>query len=446
MNLFTRKFHHFLFVQLGTLLTISGTTIAQEQVKSLLLNQAIEAAQSTNLQVALTQTEQRISDARYKETDAIYLPQVNLSYGGMVTNNPLNAFGFKLQQKSITQNDFNPALLNDPDGTTDFMTKLTVQQPIYNADMLYMRKAAAVQVEAAALKVSRTKEAVALMTEQAYLGLQMAYAGKAVVEESLNGFKQLLKFTQDRYDAGLLQKSDVLQVSVQVKAMETRLAEANTAIQNASDQLSMLMNVPGGIIYQVPALVAMEGAVTAIDSVPAERSDLLAMLKGMEAYDYMIQSTRNSRLPKVNGFASYQLNDKDPWGFGAGAYLAGVQVSWDIFRGNQDKRKIATQKLEKQQLEQQLQQQVQQSNVEVKKTYRQISDIGYKINQGKASVEQVQESLRILNDRYTQGLVNTTDVVMTQTLLSQQQLGLIQAYMEKGMATAYLKFLLSSTK
>jgi outer membrane protein TolC len=206
------------------------------------------------------------------------------------------------------------------------------------------------------------------------------------------------------------------------------------------------MNAPAGIIYHVPELAVTDAVVAAADSLSAGRSDLQAIQKGMEAYDYLLQSTRNSRLPRINGFASYQLNDKDPWGFGAGAYLAGVQVSWDIFRGHQDKRRIVTQKLEKQQLEQQLLQQVQQSNLEVRKTLRQISDIRYKINQVKASVEQVQEALRILNDRYTQGLVNTTDVVMTQTLLSQQQHGLMQAYMEKGMAEAYLKFLISSNK
>jgi hypothetical protein len=63
-----------------------------------------------------------------------------MGYTAMVSDNPLNAFDIKLQQKNISQADFNPYLLNHPTGTWNFMTGINVQQPLINTDRLYERK------------------------------------------------------------------------------------------------------------------------------------------------------------------------------------------------------------------------------------------------------------------------------------------------------------------
>ncbi|MBK9222361.1 MAG: hypothetical protein IPO16_09585 [Saprospiraceae bacterium] len=44
--------------------------------------------------------------------NSVYFPQINLSHNSFYTNDPLNAFGFKLQQEAIQTSDFNPSLLN----------------------------------------------------------------------------------------------------------------------------------------------------------------------------------------------------------------------------------------------------------------------------------------------------------------------------------------------
>jgi hypothetical protein len=36
--------------------------------------------------------------------------------------------------------DFDPAKLNNPENISNFATKLEVQQPIYNQDMVYQKK------------------------------------------------------------------------------------------------------------------------------------------------------------------------------------------------------------------------------------------------------------------------------------------------------------------
>jgi hypothetical protein len=68
------------------------------------------------------------------------------------------AFGSKLNQATITASDFNPEILNNPDRTTNFATKIEVLQPIINVDGLYGRQAARAKMNAFELRTERTKE------------------------------------------------------------------------------------------------------------------------------------------------------------------------------------------------------------------------------------------------------------------------------------------------
>jgi len=118
------------------LLAGSASQAQEPTTRKLTLNEAIAATLNNNKAARIAKLDENIARANYRQTDAVFLPQVSFSYTAMTTNDPLNAFGYKLEQRSITPNDFNPALLNHPSGTADVMTKLEVQQPLLNADML----------------------------------------------------------------------------------------------------------------------------------------------------------------------------------------------------------------------------------------------------------------------------------------------------------------------
>ena len=422
-------------------LALTATLVqAQDSTKQLVLQDAIKMALDQNRQIELAKKDEQIAQSQFKQTEAIWLPQVNFSYSAFTSNQPLSAFGFKLQQAQIQQADFNPAILNKPGATSNVLTQLSVQQPLYNPDLAYMRKAAAKQTEIYAFTTQKTQEAITMQVTNACLQLEFSYEVVKVLEDALKTVRDIYRFTNDRYQQGLLQKSDLLNVEVQVKAAETSLAEAKSQIITVSDQLALLMNSPRGIVYKtVP--VAIEDAAGVMDTVPAARADIKAMKTAVAAYDLSIKSTKMSMLPKLNGFANYQFNDKKLFGFGANAYMAGVQVSWDIFKGNQSKNKMATQELEKSKLQQQLQNNLEQGSVEIRKTARQLADINYRISQQSLAVASSAEALRIVQNRYTQGLVNTTDVLQAQTLHAQQKMLYAQALFMKKTTITYLNFL-----
>ena len=271
----------FRFLSIVVLLVFTQQLHAQDSTVALQLNDLIAQATTNNKNIQLAKMDEQIAASNYKQTEAMFLPQVGLSYSAFTSNNPLNAFGFKLQQKSISQADFNPALLNNPSATPDFMTQLNIQQPLVNMDMLYMRKSALKQTEVYQYKTQRTKENIIYQSQLAYLQLQMAYDVQKVFKESLETAKALYKFTNDRYVQGLLQKSDLLNVEVQIKTIETNLADVKSNIKNASDYISLLMNKPTGIVYSVDAPTSIDNKFFA-DSLSANRSDFKAMEKAIE--------------------------------------------------------------------------------------------------------------------------------------------------------------------
>jgi outer membrane protein TolC len=445
------------------LLFAASTAHAQNIPKPLTIEEAVSAALSNNARLKIASLEEQSAISRYKETEVVYLPHVGVSYSAMTTNNPLNAFGFQLQQRTIVQEDFNPEKLNHPSATPDFQASLDVQQPLLNMDRLYQRKGANAEMEVYRLKTRRTQEEVTFQTRKAYLQLQQANRSQKVVEDALATALALHRYTSDRVEQGMLSASDALNVLVQVKTMESRLADAKTLVRDASDYLGLLMGQPSGLVYSIdssgqgnsnnscindnaaPDLLPVTNAAPVAGTVPDERADLAAMRKAIEGSDWMLKSSKSSAIPRLNAFGSYQLNDSRMLGFGAGSYLAGVRLSWDLFKGNSIRNRNASLSVEKQKLSEEYTLYKNQSMMELNSTLRKLTDAQFRVSQEQAAVTAAKEACRILRDRYEQGLSGSTDILLAQTQLSQQRLAFSQAVFDQQVTLAYIDFLTSTS-
>jgi outer membrane protein TolC len=434
-----------LLAMLTLVMFITVMVYAQEPVP-LSLQQAIETSLNDNKEIIISKLDEESARARYRQTNAIFLPQVNVSYTAMSTNNPLNAFGFKLQQEAVTPMDFNPELLNDPGQTRNYLTRASVQQPLINLDMMYARKAAHQAMEAYEHTTRRTREYLTFEVRKAYAQLQLAHQAKEVLEEALKTVREIHTSTQNRFENGFLQKSDVLNVAVRVKATENQLAEMTSNVQNASDHLSLLMGKSAGAAYTPESRIELFDARVAETTIPDQRADFKAMQAGITAQEMMVSSGKMSLLPKLNAFGDYYINDNEATGFGANSYLIGAQLSWTLFNGMATKNKIAEQRIQRNKLSEQLVYQKAKSQLDLDRTLRQLDDYRFLLNQHEAAVEQAAEALRILNNRYRQGLVTTNDILQGETQLSQQKLSLANAVFQHNTTLAYYAFLTSTSE
>jgi outer membrane protein TolC len=411
----------------------------------LTLQEALHSAQQNNQSIHISQLDVSVSHANYKQTQAVFLPQVNLGYSAMRTNNPLNAFGFKLQQQAITASDFDPNVLNDPAATQNFMVKAEVLQPIFNLDGLYQRQAAGNQAEAYQWKHIRTKQYVLFDVEKAYAQLQLAHRAVAVLEEAVSTAQSVYTVTNNRFEKGYLQKSDVLHVQVHATNSESRLAEARSNVQNASDYLSLLMGTPTGVVYAVDTTTQVNEVQSIDTTLPENRADFMAMQKAVQARDNLVKSGTMAYVPTLNAFGEYLFNDAEAFGFGSDSYLIGAQLSWKIFNGTATKNKVDAQRSERDKAVRELQYQKEQAQLELSKTQRQQQDARLTVNQQALAVQQAEEALRLIQNRYEQGLVTTTDLLQAQTMVSQQKLIWAQAVFQLNTTQAYLRFLTTTS-
>jgi outer membrane protein TolC len=419
-------------------------TAAAQELK-LTLAQAIDSALANNHEVTMSRVEAEAALAKHQQTQSAYLPQVQVSYTALSTTNPLNAFGFKLQQEGITSNDFNPELLNNPGATNNFMTKLEVRQPLLNLDMLNMRGAAALEREVYTAKAKRTKEHITFEVTTAYAQAQLAVQQEEVMLQSLEAVKSIYSSAQRRFEQGYLQKSDLLQVQVQLISTERMHDEAKSSIDNTMDRLRILTGVrfPGSLQLEAPRTA---NDMPSINTIPHERADFQALQAAAAAQGKMQKATQHSLAPRVNAFGEYLLNDSEALGFGADAYLIGAQLSWTLFNGMTTRNKATEHKLQQQKIQHQLAQQKDQAQLELNKTNRQIENLRIALRQGDVAVEQSREAMRILNNRFEQGLVTTTDVLQGEVVYSRQLLQRAFDQFQFNTAVAYHHFLTTSEK
>lgn len=423
------------------LLLISYTAHAQE-VKYLSVKEAISAAVEHNSTIKMAELDRKVSHAQYRQTDAIFLPQIELGYTALSTNNPLNAFGFLLQQQTVTAMDFDPDKLNNPGSSHDFSAKVEAKLPLFNMDMIFARQGAKAQEQIYGYKLQRTKEYIEFEVQKAYAQLQFSYAAQHILEGSLSDVKQIYQSVNNFLAQGLVQKSDLLNAEVQVNTIESALAKAKSNIFNASDGLQLLMGESlENTVFHVDSLMQTT-TLNEQQVISTTRADLMALDKAINATHQMVKSSRMAFVPRINAFGTYQLNDDKPFKFRGDSYLVGINMSWTIFSGNKNRSQIRSFQFQKNKMQEEYDLHLKQGQMEMDKTRRELSDLQLEINKQRASVNQAEEALRIMTNRHQEGLVSTTDLLMSQAQYAQQKLQLAQAVMSYNITQAYSAFLL----
>ncbi|UFH35172.1 TolC family protein [Flavobacterium acetivorans] len=402
-----------------------------------------QKASEKNRQIKMAQQDYKSAQADYRQSNSLFLPNITASHTAISTTNPLMAFGSKLNQEILTASDFNLALLNNPVKTQNFATKIEVLQPLINMDGFYGRQAAKAKMDAFALQTERSKEYLELELNKAFMELQLAYKAVSVLEKASATADANMKLIKNYYEQGILQKTDLLSVQLRVNEIKNQWQYAKSNVQNASDYLGFLLNeeMSNKIYKPVESLentILIENATTQLSN---NRKDIQAMDKSSEAYRKMLQSTKMNFLPRLNAFGSYELYDQTLFGTNAKGYLVGAQLSWNVFDGYKSIGKMEKSKADFQKATLENQEYKAKSQLELNKTNRQLKDAENKVNLSKLALEQSQEAYRIRSNRFTQGLEKTTDLLQSETQMSQKELEFLQAVFEYNFTKEYLQFL-----
>jgi outer membrane protein TolC len=403
-------------------LVLFGVHLNSQEIIPISKASVLAKVSENNTAIKISEEEFNVSKADYKQTNAVFLPNITASHTGISTTNPLMAFGSKLNQGILTAADFNPALLNDPTTTQNFATIIKVEQPLINLDGFYQRKAAKSKMEAMSLKTARTQDFLVFEVEKAYMQLQLGYQGVSVLQKALEAANANKKMADNSFNQGFLQRADVLNVEIRVTEVKNQLQTAKSNVQNASNYLSFLMNDKNDVVYKPTESLNVFDFNVDDKIISENRADIKAMGLAIKGFEAMNKADKMAFLPSLNAFGSYEIYEAKIFQGDGNGYVIGAQLSWNIFQGSKRFGKAQKSKAEFEKSKLEYDQYVSKSNLELSKVKRQLADAKNSLELTRLAVEQSKESLRIRKNRFKEGLEKTSDLLTAETQFAQKQL------------------------
>ncbi len=413
-------------------------------VLRLSIGDALERAQTESFPVRSSEAAQRVAKAQKRQSLGLFLPQLTAKEQGLATTDPVNAFGFKLQQERFSQQDFQLDALNEPDRVDHFATQLEVQQPIFNLDGLFERRAAADGVRAATQRTERTRAVVTFRVKKGYFGLLLAERRIAVIDSALAAARSNRDQARALFDEGIINRADLLAARVRVLELESQRTEATAARSTAADRLRFLLGMEEAARVE-PTDSLMRERITIGSISPSRvnerRSDMQALRFRADAAREQVRSRWMAFVPTLNAQGSLGWYDDTPFGTTGSSWTAGASLSWSVFEGFQQIGRAQQAEAELQQAQIALQEQALQNRVDIAEALRDLESARQRIEQARRAVDQAEESLRIRSDRFAEGIARTTDLLQAEATLAERRLAFLNTLYQHNLTVYRLELL-----
>ena len=311
-------------------------------VSGLSLQDAINCALQNNnelkaLKNSLSAQQREIGIAKSNLMPHLKFDEVFLS-----TNNPALDFALRINQKRFTSGDLDnaPGSFNNPDTINNFLTAITLEQPIYYRKSFVGLDMAKKEYSGQTYDFFRKQEEVAFNVSKTYLSAITAQKYVSVAQKTVIDSKEHLRIARVRFKTGLGLYSDVLRTSTAVTKAEQNLVSTNKNLSLAKRALGLLLGQQTSVVINsiVPqlSLKNIDYTNTAI----ASRNDIKSLEAKVENAKNNVKFAESDYFPTVAGFGSYQLYDhRAPFAAEGHNYIAGAAIKWEVFDGLKTKNK-----------------------------------------------------------------------------------------------------------
>lgn len=421
--------------------------VTTDQTLSLSLQEAMELAVDQNFNLEQAGYDVDKTKAQFRQTNAVFLPQVSFEYNAISTDDPLNAFGFKLKQEVVSQQDFNPVLLNDPDAYENYSAKFEVRQPLINPDMFLQRSAMKSQLNSANEQLEGTKNYVRYQVRQQYYNLILHNEQIEVLESALKTAGEHRRQAQNYFEEGLISKEDYLSAKVYELDMESRMLQTKNALEKVQEDMALLLGLEGNTTVQPTDELNYElqaDAAVATNDFEVNNAQTRAIDYKVQAAKKMVRASEFSFIPKINLFGSYEFNDNEFAGFDASSYMIGANLRWDIFSGFSKVGKVMEAKADYRKAQSMQESHRLDQENKVRQAMRSIDHATKQISLTEQAIEQSTEDVKIRTNRYVEGMERTTDLLEAETKLAEAKLNNVMALYQYNMSIAALEMLLEN--
>jgi len=407
--------------------------------KTLTLEESIRMALSQNPYHLATEERLATARAKLREAAAGFFPSLNSE--GLHT---LTEKLFILEFPSFIPGE--PPQRISMDFTKDYQFSLNLSLPLFTSGRLTSGyKQAKYNLRSTEETVRQSKHITVFNAKKAFYGYLLTEDFVKVAEEAVDVAEKHLKNVKSLYGVGVASKFDLLRSEVQVANLKPQLIKARNNLKIAELSLKTLL----GLDLSQP--IEIKGNLTYEPFEPdLEESVAEAMLKRPEISQLKYQKqmagqglklARASNLPSIAVSATYnfwadQLNfGKDTW---QSFYAVNLVFTIPLFNGFATSARVAQSKAMIKELDFTQKGLIDIIKFEVRQAILRLQEAKESLLSQEKNVEQAQESLRIAELNFSEGLATTLDISSAQAALSQAKTNYSQALYDYVISLAEL--------
>lgn len=333
------------------------------------------------------------------------------------------------------------------DFTKDYQFSMSLTIPLFTGGRLVSGfKQAQDNLKSAQETVRQSRQDTIYNVTGSFYGFLLAKEFVAVSEEALALAEKHFQNVKNLYEVGMASKFDLLRAEVQVTNLMPSLLRARNGLIQAEAGLKTLL----GLDLEQP--VAFTGAMEYsplepdLESCTAQallnRPELNQMLYQKRMASEMVKMSRAVGLPTVaiSGAFNYWADafnfQKNNW---QDYYSINLVVSLPLFTGFSTAAQVGQSKALLRELEQTHKGMVDMVKLEVRQAILNLNHARETLRSQEKNVEQAEESVRIAELNYSEGLATSLDVSSVQVALAQAKTNRSQALYDYVMSLAQLR-------
>lgn len=400
---------------------------------------AIRAAWDRHLGLAAAGAQRDAAAADAAAAGAAAWPTVAVQARAVRTDEPVAAFGLRLDQGRIAMQDFDPARLNDPAALSAIGAGVTLTQPLYAGGRISAgRRALSAAAGAEGASRDRRAQELAAAVVEAYFGSQAAAQGLRFADDLLAQARETERFVQARSREGLALDSDVARATAFRAHAEAERAAAAQRVQTARSALALLA---GDELGEAALSTPVDAPAPAL-AAGGDRPDLRAARLRRDAARAGVDVARGALLPELAAQASLEtlrtatLDDGTSW------YTLGVVARWQVGLG--DVRRLSAARARARAAEAALGWQERESRREAEEARRAVETAAARARSAEEAVTASEAARALRLARHRQGLLPLTDVLDAESALAGARALLLQSRLESRVARARLDLALGA--
>jgi outer membrane protein TolC len=408
------------------------------------LKDAVGMALEKHPAVEASRAGEQAAETRIRQARSGYLPKLNYSESWQRSNNPVFVFSSLLTQHQFTEQNFRIDTLNRPDALNNFQSQLIVDQVLYDAGQTGKAVwAANLSLNMAGESRRLTDMGVIMNTTRTYYGAVLAQENLKVAQESVKSAESDLQRAEAVRAAGMATDADVLSIRVHLAAVQEQAIRAANDLEVARAALNESLGLPLDTRFDLSTRLAAAAPAArelgtfekeAIQQRPeARRAELAEDLARTQ-----IGSARANLLPQVFFRGAFEADRQRFITRGGANWAAGVSLRWNLFNGFADQARVDEAIFMERRAQAEKQRAENGIRLEVRKAHLDLQSAEERIQVTRAAVAQAEESHRIIQNRYENGLTTVTELLRSETALLAARTRHLAAIHDQKIAAALL--------